>query len=798
MSEEKDNLKSIKVYRFNNTKENWHEFALKFRVIADYRDYDDIISGKEIAPSEKENLEIMDEDDELTKKSKKAKQSARMANRKGMRDLIMATDGISLNIVQNSSSDKLPKGDLKKAWGRLERRWNPKTREDKVLLYTKFLNYKLENVKQRPMDWLAFMEKKRNELTNTGHVMDDETFITHLLNSLPQAEYEGVILVVKERLRSKSCDVAEVEQLLEDKYLSMKSVKGWEDEEDEEDDYALFASPAKKKGAKKQFKGRCGYCGEIGHKAANCPDKKSKKKEDSQDKSDKKETQKPKKDNKGKGKTDMSKIKCFNCGEMGHFARNCPKPRENANLARENERNSNFGNWLDLGDNSVCEECAMICTDVYSTDESEGMIVYGDQGISSENYDEETYGDLLNTESDDEQVIKYDVALLATDSVSLEKKRRRLNRDIPSEAPNHLSRLNEDSNTKQGLTTQAEESESQEAWTMGMPSIDGDISTTNSSEQQRIEDKNKQFLYARAMHASHMIQHHMQGISERQRVIDEYRAMMDAGREMIPLDSDLHQSDPVIIQHIMQMIDTDIFWYGETFRQVITELRKKALHETTMLTGEKLDENAYRESAMMCWESLDESEPTSKKRKTLCQEEATNDPSDKIDDDPHTQRTANKGVGSIIPVNDLQLGTDDDASTLATQETLAKNLVYVTNIPDGKLAHTDIARDSSKNSSEKDGKPSSLLEKPDQLIRKDTLNAYGTSKTNDKREKGKERTTNTLMHSVHVHLAFCFYLVFYFFAWGTTWHTITDQLVAIAFPAHSTHKVVALLLKQEK
>ena len=439
----------------------------------------------------------------------------------------------------------------------------------------------------------------------------------------------------------------------------------------------------------------------------------------------------------------MSKIKCFNCGEMGHFARNCPKPRENANLARENERNSNFGNWLDLGDNSVCEECAMICTDVYSTDESEGMIVYGDQGISSENYDEETYGDLLNTDSDDEQVIKYDVALLATDSVSLEKKRRRLNRDIPSEAPNHLSRLNEDSDTKQGLTTQDEEIESQEAWTIKMPSIDGDISTTNSSEQQRIEDKNKQFLYARAIHASHMIQHHMQGISERQRVIDEYRAMMDAGREMIPLDSDLHRSDPVIIQHIMQMIDTDIFWYGETFRQVVTELRKKALYETTMLPGEKLDENEHRKSAMMCWESLDESEPTSKKRKTLCPEEATNDPSNKTDDDPHTQRTIYKGVGSIIPVNDLQLGTDDDASTLATQETLAKNLVYVTNIPDGKLAHTDIARDSSKNSSEKDGKLSSLLEKPDQLIRKDTLNAYGTSKTNDKREKGKERTTNT-------------------------------------------------------
>ena len=130
----------------------------------------------------------------------------------------MSTEGISLNIVENSTSDKLMKGDLKKAWGRLERHWNPKTREDKVQFYTKFLNYKLENVKQRPMDWLAFMEKKRTELASTGHIMDDEMFITHLLNSLPQAEYEGAVLAIKEKLRRSSHDLAEIEQLLEDKY----------------------------------------------------------------------------------------------------------------------------------------------------------------------------------------------------------------------------------------------------------------------------------------------------------------------------------------------------------------------------------------------------------------------------------------------------------------------------------------------------------------------------------------------------------------------------------------------------
>ena len=114
--------------------------------------------------------------------------------------------------------------------------------------------------------------------------MDDETFITHLQNSLSQAECKGAILVSKERLRRRSCDLGEIEQLLEEKYKSMKYVKGWEEEED---DYALFASPDKKKGHEKEVQGHCGYCGELGHKAANCPNKKSKQKEDSKDKSEK-------------------------------------------------------------------------------------------------------------------------------------------------------------------------------------------------------------------------------------------------------------------------------------------------------------------------------------------------------------------------------------------------------------------------------------------------------------------------------------------------------------------------------
>ena len=143
-----------------------------------------------------------------------------------------------------------------------------------------------------------------------------------------------------------------------------------------------------------------------------------------------------------------------------------------------------------LDDSSVCEECAMICTDVYSDEEYEEMVVYRDQGTTSRKFDEDMYGELMNTDSDEEKIIKHNVALYAQDSVSLKKKRRWLNRDIPSEDENNLSQSHNDISeiddkeatnkkidTIQGPTSYDKEIELQKLWTMGMPAIDSDIST---------------------------------------------------------------------------------------------------------------------------------------------------------------------------------------------------------------------------------------------------------------------------------------------------------------------------------
>ena len=79
----------------------------------------------------------------------------------------------------------------------------------------------------------------------------------------------------------------------------------------------------------------------------------------------------------------------------------------------------------------------------------------------------------------------------------------------------------------------------------------------------------------------------------------------------------------------------------------------------------------------------------------------TNEIDEKTPTAPKHTTTKEKHLN--IPVSELRLGADDDASTLATQETPAKNIVYITNMPEGTLETTENVRDPSKNTNEQTG-----------------------------------------------------------------------------------------------
>ena len=106
----------------------------------------------------------------------------------------------------------------------------------------------------------------------------------------------------------------------------------------------------------------------------------------------------------------MSKIKCFNCGEYGHFARDCPKARDNTNIAQESEQKGKSESMLDLDSTSVSEDCAMVCTELKYEDASEDEVVHGDQGTSVEEYERATYDELTKTQNEEEDKVKCTVA----------------------------------------------------------------------------------------------------------------------------------------------------------------------------------------------------------------------------------------------------------------------------------------------------------------------------------------------------------------------------------------------------
>ena len=170
------------------------------------------------------------------------------------------------------------------------------------------------------------------------------------------------------------------------------------------------------------------------------------------------------------------------------------------------------------------------------------------------------------------------------------------------------------------------------------------------------------------------------------------------------------------------------------------ELQKIWNGETPMKTSKETNE-----TAMMCWESLNGSEQASKKRKTHAQDNRTNDKDNKMDDKMPMvpKHTTNMAEHLNIPVRELRLGADDDASTLATQETSAKNLVYITNMPEGTLETVKNVRHSSKNTSEQDDRKPSALEKTNQVTSNDQLNGYGESDRGDNPKKMKEYGKNT-------------------------------------------------------
>ena len=328
MSGNSEISKSIKIIPFHGQKKMFQQWSGKFLAAARVRGYAGILTGSVKVPAEKEDLK-----DTETEKLK-----ARSNNEKAYTDLVLSMeDEVCFSYVDGAKSTKLPSGDAALAWKRLNNKYRPVTKQQRVSQRLDFQNSRLANWKDDPDEWITELEKKRVYLKDMGVDISDEDFVLQVISNLPE-EYDNVIERIEDEI-----DLIEIEELREKlniKYEKIMLRKGSHKKsyrKSDGEETALVTTHGEENGVMTSmgfisdyalavaFKKRCPRCGNWGHKREDCKTKigDSKSANNSSNNSNY---------NSSGGK---SNVKCWTCGKYGHKKSECKfnKKDDSGNVA---------------------------------------------------------------------------------------------------------------------------------------------------------------------------------------------------------------------------------------------------------------------------------------------------------------------------------------------------------------------------------------------------------------------------------------------------------------------------------
>ena len=183
-----DELKVIKVLKFERKENEWERWSEKFIALARASGFAGILLGTEQAPNADKDIDRKKTDGsyELTDAERKEKKRLRQANGNAYINLQLSCEEVPYDLVSLAKTEELPDGCARDAWERLTSEYDLTEGEDKITLLTMFQQNQLEDVRTNITVWLTSLAMQVNKLKKLNHVLDEEYQITHILASLPR------------------------------------------------------------------------------------------------------------------------------------------------------------------------------------------------------------------------------------------------------------------------------------------------------------------------------------------------------------------------------------------------------------------------------------------------------------------------------------------------------------------------------------------------------------------------------------------------------------------------------------
>ena len=211
--------KAIRVVPFLGKGEDYAMWSHKFKAVAMFRGYDDILD-LQIDP-----VDVQVKEEGQTEEEKKKIEELKAKNKKAYVYLVLSClEKSTSQIVKMSKTSNFPEGNTREAWFRLKKQYEPDTNTVKIDLQRCFFYNCMKDWSANPEVYIYELLNIRARLTDAGVEINDEQLMIRILDGLSN-KYPTTIQIMEEKLDHMTLNQTRAE--LQTRYQNMAAVSTW-------------------------------------------------------------------------------------------------------------------------------------------------------------------------------------------------------------------------------------------------------------------------------------------------------------------------------------------------------------------------------------------------------------------------------------------------------------------------------------------------------------------------------------------------------------------------------------------